>query len=286
MHRLRIIKSDGNKEDFDWQKFHHSLLKSQIKPTTIDQLRQLMEPHLYNEIPTKEIYVLTKEFLHRLGEKKGFYLYQLREAIANLDSIAFEKYIAQLLTEWKYTTLWNILVGGRCIEHQVDVVAKKGGKQLMVECKHHHNYHRDSGLGKIMELYARLQDVNQLEGPITYSTEEPVERMHFDQAWLITNTKLSYHAIQYADCKNIILTGWRFGHFLSLEHLSQDVNLYPLTLIGLSTQESAELVPFNFVTTKDILEKKPSGEVYQFIPPEKFNQMKKLAIFLSRQLNN
>ncbi len=280
MVHLKVTKSDGKKERFDWEKYHHSLKQAELNSKFIPQLTNYLKSHLYNEIPTREVYETTKKFLQQLPQKKPFYLYQLREAIATLDSIAFEKYISQLLAAHGYTTKWNVLVAGQCIEHQVDVIAEKDNHLIMVECKHHRNYHRDSGLGKVMELYARLRDVNQLRGALTYTTEEPVSRYHFDQAWLITNTKLSYHAIQYANCKRLTLTAWRFGHLLSLEHMSQNVHLYPLTILGISTQESAALVPLNIITTHDILQPNLPEETYQILGSDKINKLREEAKLL------
>ncbi len=280
MATIQVIKSNGNKEDFNSNKYIQALIRSQAKPETAEKILRLIQPQLHDNIPSSEIYQLTKQLLHDFKEIRAFHLYQLREAIANLDSIAFEKYTSQIFKSWGYKTRWNVIVAGKCIEHQVDVIIEKDNQTFLVECKHHRKYHRDSGLGKIMELYARIKDIDQLDGPINYSTEVPAEKIKFDQAWLVTNTKFSLHAIRYAKCKSIRLTGWQFGYNFSLEHLSQRSHTYPLTLFGLTTAQSAALVPFNLVTSSDLENNNISTQVYEIVSTDKINEIKDLISLL------
>ncbi len=270
---IRVLKSTGRLEAFDEKKYIKSLIRAGTEPKVAYQLARRIRDHLYDKIPTEEIYQLTHQFLKEHNQAKAQILYRLREAIALLDSIAFEKYVARLLEFWGYKTKWNVLVAGKCIEHQIDVVAEKEGKRYLVEVKHHRTYHRDSGLGRILELQARFEDIKDLNGFITYTTEQPVEKIQFDRAWLITNTKFSLHAINYGRCKGILLSGWRWGHHLSLDYLTQRANVYPLTLFGITTQESAQLVEYDLITSHDMITKGIPKAVYRIVPRRKWEMI-------------
>ena len=270
---IRVLKSTGKLQVFDEQKYVKSLIRAGTEPKVAHQLVKRIKGHLYDKIPTEEIYQLTHQFLKEHNQEKARVLYRLREAIALLDSIAFEKYVARLLEFWGYKTIWNVLVAGKCIEHQVDVVAEKEGKKYLVEVKHHKRYHRDSGLGRILELQARFEDVKELKGPIHYTTEQPVQEIKFDRAWLITNTKFSLHAINYGKCKGVLLSGWRWGHHLSLDYLTQRANVYPLTLFGITTQESARLVEYDLITSHDLITKGIPKAVYRVVPKIKWEMV-------------
>jgi len=267
---LKVKKSTGKPQTFSQDKYIKALIRAGADPSTAKQALKTIKPKLYDLIPTSEIYQLTKQFLQQAKQERVYLLYQLREAVAQIDSIAFEKYVAQVLRFWGYTTTWNVLVAGRCIEHQVDVVAKKDDQHLLVECKHHRRYHRDSGLGKILELSARLEDINQLNGQPTYSTEQPTIKLKFSQAWLITNTKFSRHAITYAKCRRILLTGWKYGQILTLEQMVQESRIYPLTLFGISYQESGQLAELDIITADDIINQPLPQAAYQIIPKHRW----------------
>ncbi len=280
---MRIIKSTGQHQVFDKKKFLQSLLKSKVPKTTAKQIADNVQAQLYDRIPTHQIYKLTKQALLDSNQTVGYHLYQLREAIATLDSIAFEKYIAQILTHWGFVSQWNVIVTGKCIEHQVDIVAYKEDKNYLVECKHHRKYHRDSGLGRILELDARWLDINEFKGTINYPLSRQAEAIKFYKSWLITNTKFSEHAKNYAKCRRIELTGWKYGNRLTLENMVQKIHVYPLTMFGLTSQQSADLVDLDLVTTNDLLAyDQPPQKALSVLPAEKWYQIKQLHRLIAK----
>ena len=280
---MRIIKSTGQHQTFEKKKFIQSLVKSKVPRPVANQIFRQIESKLHDRITTQQIYKLAKQALLDANQTIGYHLYQLREAIATLDSIAFEKYIAQILTQWGFVSQWNVIVAGRCIEHQVDIVAYKEDKNYLVECKHHRKYHRDSGLGRILELDARWQDINEFKGQINYPLGRRAETIKFYKSWLITNTKFSEHAKNYAKCRRIELTGWKYGTRLTLERMVQEIHVYPLTMFGLNSRQSAELVEIDLVTTNDLLAyDSPPEKALAVLPAEKWYQIKQLHRLIAK----
>ena len=49
--------------------------------------------------------------------------------------------------------------------------------------------------------------------------------------WVFTNTKFTENAIQYAKCRNLKLTGWRYPKEGGLESLIAENGLYPVTVL-------------------------------------------------------
>jgi len=196
--KIRVIKHDGRIQKFDRDKLLGSLLRSRVPRAEAEKIVSEVGKQLFDKISTGEIYQIIYQQLKDQGLETGHRMYRLREALSLLDSMVFEQFVGRLLEKFDYQCSCNQILRGFCSEHEIDVLAEKEGKRYLVEVKHHQSPHRDSGLRIILTLWARLEDLGKKgEG--------------LDQAWLFTNTKISNHAKKYARCKNIRLTGWRYG---------------------------------------------------------------------------
>jgi uncharacterized membrane-anchored protein YjiN (DUF445 family) len=196
--QIRVIKHDGRIQKFDRDKLLGSLLRSRVPRAEAEKIISEVEKQLFDKISTKEIYKIIYQQLKDQGLETGHRMYRLREALSLLDPMVFEQFVGRLLEKFDYQCSYNQILRGFCSEHEVDVLAEKEGKRYLVEVKHHQSPHRDSGLKVVLTLWAKLDDL-----------KEKGERL--DRAWLFTNTKISNHAKKYARCKNIRLTGWRYG---------------------------------------------------------------------------
>jgi HJR/Mrr/RecB family endonuclease len=196
--KIKVVKYDGRIQEFNRNKLLGSLLRSRVPRAEAEKIIREVENQLYDKISTREIYQIIYKLLLERGEKTGYQLYRLREALSLLDSRVFEEFVGRLLEKFGYQCVCSQVLKGACSEHEIDVVAQKKRERYLVEVKHHQNPHRDSGLIVVLALWARLEDLKE-------------KGEDFDQAWLFTNTKFSNHAKKYAQCKNIRLTGWRYS---------------------------------------------------------------------------
>lgn len=210
--KIRVRKASGDYEPFLEEKVRSSLQRAGVEKELIENIIAHIKEQLYDEIPTKELYRLIHEEIDRQGLHQHAQFYRLREALAKVDPSDFEKFIKKILEKEGYKCQWNVIVQGFCIDHQVDVIAKKDKQLFFVEVKHHRNPHRDCGLGTVTELWARLDDVKD-------GFENGKNNCDFSGAWLINNTKFSHHAKKYSKCKGIKLTGWRYQGAQGLEKL-------------------------------------------------------------------
>ena len=228
-----VTKFDGRKERFDRNKIVSTCMNAGAKRSEAAAISERIERR-GGELSTEDIHSMVVSEL----ESSKAMLFRLREAIAHLDSQSFEIYIKRILESNGYKCEWNRIFDGKCIDHQVDIVAEKSGKRFIVECKHHRNHHRYLGLGVALQVQARLEDI--------------LDKGEAYEAWLVTNTKFSEHAKVYSDKKGITTTGWRYKEDLALDMLIHGSKMYPVTLLDATADVRRKLLSNNLVTINDI----------------------------------
>jgi Holliday junction resolvase len=173
----------------------------------------------------------------------------LREAITLLrPKPDFEEFISLLLKEYGYAIERNQIIAGKCVEHEIDAVARKNNETLLVEIKHHIQSHTYTGLHIFLEVQATLEDL--LEG---YRWKK--NKINFTKALVVCNTKISDHARDYAVCKGIDYIGWRFPEEKGLEQMVEEKRFYPVTLLkDLDADTQAKLGDNGIVLLKQLLE--------------------------------
>jgi len=237
---MYVVKADGTRQEFRRQKIVETCLRSGLSRALSEKIGKDVEKKLFDGISTHEIYRILQKELDARSERSS-YLLRLREAISMLDPASFEVYTKKLLDNQGYRTSLNVLIKGKCVEHEVDVVASRSSETALVECKHHKNLHRFTGLGTCLQVEARMQDIN-------------AKRKTFSVSWIVTNNKFSGHAIQYAGGMGIRLTGWRSGGNYSLEKLSNQCGLFPVTILRCDEDEIKSLLEKRIVTLQDVID--------------------------------
>jgi Holliday junction resolvase-like predicted endonuclease len=160
----------------------------------------------------------------------------------------FETFVQVLLAHSGFDVTPNQILRGKCVEHEVDAIAKKDGVTYFVEVKHHFSYHALTGLDESRIAQAVLEDVT--EGFMLGMTD-----LKIDRAMIVTNTKYSDHAIQYGTCKNILQVGWSSPQYLGLKDMIEKGKLYPLSCLrDLSSETRRKLVNSGIVLIKQLLD--------------------------------
>jgi len=145
----------------------------------------------------------------------------------------FEKFVALILKAKGYEIDCNRIVPGKCIEHEVDIIARKGKETIYVEVKHHFNHHTYTGLDVFLEANSAFEDLRE-------GYELGKNKINFTQALVVCNTKISEHARKYAECKGIKYIVWKHPKGNSLEELIEKYNLYPITFLKTLERETEE----------------------------------------------
>ena len=233
-----------------------------------DDVAERVEKRLRDGIPTSEILQMTFRLLRSYNPAIRHFL-DLRRGLSLMDSKPeFEIFVHLLLSHNGFEVTPNRIVAGKCVEHEVDAIAKKGGVTYFVEVKHHVNYHTPTGLDESRIARAILEDV--AEGFQCGSCD-----LKIDKAMIVTNTRYSEHARRYGKCRNILQIGWNSPANLSLQNMIEEKNLYPLSCLrGLKRETKIKLVSSGIVLIKQLLEEKPSSLARKSrIPKEKLKQI-------------
>jgi transcriptional regulator NrdR family protein len=249
---MYVTKTDGRKEPFRRNKIIRTCLRAGVDAKTANDIADKIERSIADGFPTRKIYDMILTELDRRPGRPSF-VYRLREAVAEIDLLGFELFVKKVLEAHGYQCEWEKIIHGKSVEHQVDIIARKN-RLFLVECKRHDNPHRLCGLGIVLQVQARFEDIHDgfLSGLHDYD---------FNRAWLINNTKFSEHAKRYANAKNIRLSGWSYRGNDSLEKLIESKKMYPVTILKIKKSVKTMLLNNNVVTVYDVLEGKTAGEI-------------------------
>lgn len=243
-----ITKASGQQVSFSEEKLKQSLRRSGAGQEVIDAIAGEVKTHLYDGIPTRKIYKLAFGLLKK-HSKPFAAKYKLKAAILELgpSGYPFERYFAEILKHKGYSVKVGEIVRGRCVDHEIDVIAEKEDQQLMVECKYHHAQGVICSVKIPLYVDARFRDV-----AIEWK-KMPGQAAKFHQGWLVTNTRFSSDAIEYGTCAGLHLVGWNFPAKESLNNLVDQSRLYPLTcLTTLTKYEKQVLLDNNIVLCREI----------------------------------
>ncbi|MEK9185436.1 MAG: restriction endonuclease [Patescibacteria group bacterium] len=266
---IEIIKANGERETFDLQKLRNSLIRARATTSVADRIAKHIEQELKDGMTTRDIYRHAFEILER--ELKPVALrYSLRKAVMDLgpSGFPFEKFVAEIFKAKGFQTQTDVVMPGRCVSHEVDVVAWNENELIIVEAKFHNVLGIKSDVKVALYVKARFDDL--ANNVFNYGRERKI-----DECWLVTNTKFSEQAIQYAECKNMKLVGWNYPQKGNLQDLIEDAGLHPITCLrSISRTEEQMLLTAGIVLCKSIKED-PQLAIDVGIHKEKVKEMLK-----------
>ncbi len=230
---INIIKASGDKQRFSEKKLYKSIKNIGAPSNLAENVVNEVVRKVYPEMKTDKI---LKEVTRRLHKESPALAarYNLKEAIMQLGptGFPFEKYVAGILGEYGYIVKIGEQIRGKCVMHEVDIMAKKENKHFMIECKYHNRRGVRSDVKTTLYTYARFLDIKK-------AWQEREKRI-LNQAWLVTNTRCTSEAIRYANCVGLKIIGWRYPKNESLEYLIEKKSLYPITVLPMLTRYTKE----------------------------------------------
>ncbi len=217
-----IRKASGDEEPFSEEKLRYSLKKAGVVGPVADRIIEHVSREAKEGMRSSDIHRHVINLLKH--ETKGLAArYNLKRAIMDLGPTGhpFEKFVGELLKTEGYAVQTNVVTQGKCVTHEIDVAGSKDGKRVMVECKFHNQPGTKSDVKTALYVRARFEDVAS----------------QFNEAWLVTNTKLTSDAIRFSNCSGMRVIGWNYPHEASLQHLIEAFGLHPITSLVTPTQE-------------------------------------------------
>jgi hypothetical protein len=250
---VSVIKADGTREEFSKWKIMRTCMRMGATEEAAQAIADEIESRLYDGISTRRILqmIYSRIKKHRPVMKLQI---DLRRSLSLLPSAPdFERFIQLLLAEHGYMVTPNQIIRGRCVEHEVDAVARKDGKTCIVEVKHHYKYHTPTSLDVSRISRAVFED-------ITEGHQLGLNSLKVDYAMIVCNTKLSEHAKKYADCRGIRHISWSSPPNHDLQTMIEEKKVYPITLLrGLSATTRNRLTSNGIILLKQLAEKNIVG---------------------------
>lgn len=245
---ILVTKASGEKAPFHEDKLKASLMRSGADDNQTEQILSEITSQLYPGISTKKIYRIAFNLL-KSGTKPFAARYQLKQGIMELgpSGYPFEKFVGEILSHQGYSVQVGQIVKGKCVNHEIDVIALADHHHFMIECKYHNQRGTVCDVKIPLYIQLRFKDVEAEWIKI------PGHANRTHQGWVVTNTKFTTDAIQYGNCSGLKLLGWDYPVKGSLKDLIDEFGLYPITcLTTLTRAEKQQLLDMKIVLCKEI----------------------------------
>lgn len=253
---MKIVKNSGNIVDFDANKLKRSLSKSGASQAVVERILHSVNSQLYDGISTKEIYKTAFNLLKKSSSSNAA-RYNLRSALQLLGPAGFffEKYIARLFEAENYETKTNLMLQGKCVLHEIDVIIKKDNQISMVECKFHARRETNSDVKVPMYILSRFNDLKE-KNHLMFAEKEPVS-----SCWIVTNNRFTEDAVVFAVCSGLHLLSWDYPKKDNIRTKIDGNCLYPVTcLTTLTLTEKDKLLILNIILAHELINNSESLE--------------------------
>ena len=245
---IYVKKRNGDKVLFDEEKLIQALKSSGAKPLEIESALHQVREMLYDGVSTRKIYQeayrsLKKKSHHSAGR------YRLKKAMMELGPTGypFEKFVGKLFEGIGYRTQVGVIVQGACVQHEVDVIARNKKEKMMVECKYHSDVSLKSDVKVALYIHSRFQDVANAWRKV------PEDQGLEFRGMVVTNTRFSDDAMQYAECVGLQLVSWDYPKGNSLKDWIDRLGYHPVTSLSrLTKNEKKYLLDQGVVLCRDL----------------------------------
>jgi hypothetical protein len=157
----------------------------------------------------------------------------------------FEKFIGELMKYSGYEVKVGQILKGKCVSHEVDVIARKDEHRILAECKFHNDKASTCNVKIPLYIHSRYRDIIARD---VDSEERP------NEAWVVTNTRFTLDAITYGNCVGLYLLSWDYPKENALKDRIDRLGLYPITVSTLlSSREKQFLLSRDIVLCRQLL---------------------------------
>ena len=253
-----IRRRDGEEVNFELDRLEKSLIRAGTRKKTAKDIATTIFEQTADGDTTESIYRKAFELLKEKEERSAMQ-YSLRRALFDLGptGFPFEKFVAQLYKRLGYKTVTNIEMQGRCSHHEVDVYAR-GKENIAMEVKFHNNSAIRTDLKTLLYVKSRFDDLKTSKS-IFKKHKHPVS-----EGLLVSNTKFTSTAINYAKCAGVQIMGWGYPEERNLQTLIKEVNAHPVTCLpSISTNDKKTLFENGITTCTQIIEQIDSIDFFK-----------------------
>jgi hypothetical protein len=255
---IKIKKASGLVEDFDPGKLRESLLRSGADREQAEEIIGKVMPDMQPYTSTRKIFRLAHKYLRQFN-RSSVLRYSLKKALMRLGPTGypFERYVGELFRHCGYDVRVGVILEGKCVTHEVDVLAVNRNEVAIVECKYRNRAENAPDVKVAMYVHSRFRDLR------TEMKHQYPGRSF--KGLLVTNTRFTADAIKYAQCCGLKLKSWKYPEKNSLEGMIETHKLYPVTVMsGLTSSQLRKLFMQNIVLMKDLAHME-SGEIKRLL---------------------
>ena len=262
---MNIRKSDGAEQVFQGEKLARALLRAKVSNPLAHDIVSEVEKLLQPGTTTKHIH---ERVLHLLetSDPLGAARYNLKHAMMELGptGFPFEKYFARLMEVYGWKTQVGVHVSGKCVIHEVDVLAERDGEKRAVEAKYHNQPSGRTDVKVALYVHARHLDL---------SAKDP-----YVSGVLVTNTQFTPEATAYGECVGMKMQALNYPENDGLAKYIESKGLYPITVLSLLPKQAATALAVDGkVLASELCDLKPSDGAHYGITENKLIAIQKLA---------
>ncbi len=242
---MEIVKTTGKRQAYSPAKLRRSLRRAGASLALANDIIE--------QIPLESI--TTTQDIHnyafaqlRMHHRPVAARYNIKSALLRLGPTGypFEQFVGEIFRELGYTVTTNQILPGRCITHEVDVVAENDERKIFMECKYHGQKGLRSNVQVALYIKARFDDIKDSLKHATAGKKV--------QGLVVTNTEFSTDAQKYVRCiAGLGLIAWRKPRGFSLAELIDRTGLHPISaLTTLSHKQKDQLMRSGTVLCRDL----------------------------------
>jgi len=242
-----VRKSSGEHQSFSAEKLRNSLLRAGATSAIADAIIGQIEPTWVSGTSTRKIFrqafALLRRQKHSLAAR-----YSLKNAIMELGPTGypFEHFVGEIFRSRGYSVEVGVTLPGRCVTHEIDVLARNKKTTIMVECKYHNTGGRICNVQ--VPLYIRSRFNDMLDSDYWNQNRTP----NFE-GWVFTNTRFSEDAERFGRCSGLLLVGWDYPKNGSLREIIETAGLFPVTVLTqINRRQKLQLIERNIILCHEI----------------------------------
>lgn len=248
MTNISIRKNTGETVAFDVEKLKQSLIRSGASQNDTDYIADIILNNIIDGMSTHKVYKLAYRLLRKQSGKVAG-RYRLKKAIFDMGPTGypFEKLVCELIKFNGFTSQTGQIVDGICVKHEVDVLAKKPGTTIFVECKFHNDVSKKSDVKVALYVNSRFHDLKK-------KCEQDDDNPHKYEGWLVTNTRFSKDAVEYGVCAGLTMISWDYPVQGNLRQLIDSSGFHPITTMqSLTKNDKVQLLDNEIILCRQLL---------------------------------
>lgn len=248
LQELIVTKANGEQVLFSLDKLRNSLSRAGASDEIIEKIVKDISPRLYQGISTKKIY---RWAFSKLKQRSSHLAakYKLKNALMELgpDGFTFEQFVREIFVSMGYKTKTGVIAQGKCVKHEIDVLASNDTEHNLIECKYHSLPGKISDVKVALYIHSRFNDV-----AFNWRKDNSLSGKQLG-VYVVTNTRFSPDAEQYASCAGLELLSWDYPQKKNIKNLIDQYGLYPVTcLTTLTGAEKKALVEKKIILIKEL----------------------------------